>query len=266
MAGEMRPKAPGRPNIVSRLKRIGHKGADSIRPGNTLESFEAAVTAGVDMIELDVLRPRSEFADGDWRQAAAGPVPAGAPPLLVAHDWGDAARRQPLTLEEVFDAFTRPPLDGVEIDCDLKIAGREDEVVSALRRAGLTHRARISTMEVSSLRALRGLEPDLVRGWTLPKVTRDWNSMPWAKPLVLAALISLRRRLPGIVRRRAPELGVRSIWAYEPVITPRLARACHDAGLELIAWTVDDLDRMRKLARLGVDGICTNDPRLFVQL
>ena len=92
------PAICGAANIVSRLKRIGHKGADSIRPGNTLESFEAAVTAGVEMIELDVLRPRAEFSDGsDWRQAPAGPVLPGAPPLLVAHDWGDAARREPLT-------------------------------------------------------------------------------------------------------------------------------------------------------------------------
>ena len=39
---------------------VGHKGADSIRPGNTIESFEAAVEAGVDTIELDVLRPRED--------------------------------------------------------------------------------------------------------------------------------------------------------------------------------------------------------------
>lgn len=245
------------------MKRIGHKGADSIRPGNTLESFEAAVAAGVEMIELDVLRPRSEFRDGDWRRAAAGSVAAGAPPLLVAHDWGDAARREPLTLGEVLDAFTRAPLDRVEIDCDLKIAGREDEVVAALGERGLTERASISTMEVSSLRVLRRLDPRLRLGWTVPKVTRDWNSVRWAKPVVIAGLISLRRRLPGEVRRRAPDLGVRSIWAYDPVITPRLARACHEAGLELIAWTVDDAREMRRLAALGVDGICTNDPRLF---
>jgi glycerophosphoryl diester phosphodiesterase len=249
------------------LKRIGHKGADSIRPGNTLESFEAAVAAGAQMIEFDVLRPRAEFADGgDWRRAVAGPVAPGAPPLLVAHDWGDAARRRPLTLAAVLDAFTEPPLDRVEVHCDLKIAGREDEVAAAVRDRGLLGRAGVSTMEVTSLALLAELEPDLPCGWTLPKVTRDWNSSRWAKPLVLGALVSLRRRLPGIVRRRAPDLGVRSIWAYEPVITARLARACHETGLQLIAWTVDDLERMRALSQLGVDGICTNDPRLFVQL
>ena len=248
------------------LKRIGHKGADSIQPGNTIESFEAAVAAGVEMIELDVLRPRAEFPTGDWRGAAAGPASDGAPPLLVAHDWGDAARREPHTLDYVLDAFTQSPLDQVQIDCDLKIAGREDEVVAALRERGLLERASISTMEVSSLRALHALDPRLPLGWTVPKVTRDWNSIRWARPLVIGALVSLRARLPGIVRRRAPDLGIRAVWAYHPVITRRLALACHETGVELIAWTVDDLPGMRALTALGVDGICTNDPRLFDRL
>ena len=59
---------------------------------------------------------------------------------------------------------------------------------------------------------------------------------------------------------------MRSIWAYDPVITRRLVRACHETGLELIAWTVDDVREMRRLGDLGVDGICTNDPRLFAEL
>jgi glycerophosphoryl diester phosphodiesterase len=249
------------------LLRIGHKGADSIQPGNTLESFEAAVAAGAELIELDVLRPRRDFDNGDdWRHASAGPAATPSGPLLVAHDWGDAARRNPLTLDETLDAFTRPPLDRVEIDCDLKIAGREDELAEALRKRGLLGRARVSTMEVESLCELERLEPELRSGWTLPKITRDWSAIWWARPLVIGALIAFRARLPGIVRRRAQGLGVRSIWAYHPVITARLVRACHERELELIAWTVDDLPRMRALAALGVDGICTNDPRLFDRL
>ncbi|MGH7605762.1 MAG: glycerophosphodiester phosphodiesterase family protein, partial [Gemmatimonadales bacterium] len=54
---------------------MGHKGADALVPGNTLESFAAAVDAGVDAIELDVLRPRADFSGGmDWRRAPAGPA------------------------------------------------------------------------------------------------------------------------------------------------------------------------------------------------
>ena len=43
---------------VPALKRVGHKGADHVAPGNTRESFEAALEHGVDMIEFDVLRLR----------------------------------------------------------------------------------------------------------------------------------------------------------------------------------------------------------------
>lgn len=251
------------------MLRIGHKGADAIRPGNTLKSFVAAVETGVDVIELDVLRPQSDFADGsDWRRAAAG---TGAregdarplDPLLVAHDWRDARRRDPLTLSEALDAFTGPPLDGVELDLDLKLAGREDEVAAALRDRDLLDRAMVSTMEVESVAYLAAHEPALRRGWTLPKVSRDWNRSRWGRPVVLAASAALRARLPGIVRRRAPALGVWAVWVYHPLISRRLIAAAHSVDAAVIAWTVDETPRIRALAALGVDGICTNDPRLL---
>ena len=253
--------------MTERLKRIGHKGADALVPGNTLASFAAAVEAGVDVIELDVLRPRRDFdAAGDWKGAPAGPAGKPGGPLLVAHDWGDAKRRDPITLDDALDAFTVPPLDAVEVDFDLKVAGREDELVAALRQRGLVERSMASTMEVASLRELGRIEPGLRLGWTLPKIGRDWNRMPWARPMVIAGLVSLRARLPRLVRRRAPALGLTSVWAYHPIVTRRLADACHSVDLELYAWTVDDVPTMRRLAEMGVDGICTNDPLLFAEL
>jgi glycerophosphoryl diester phosphodiesterase len=245
------------------LLRIGHKGADAIQAGNTLASFRAAVEAGVDAIELDVLRPRGDFGPPrDWTRAVAGPAD-GSGPLLVAHDWGDAARRTPLTLAAGLDAFTTPPLDRVQIDLDLKIAGREDEMIAALRERELTDRAMVSTMEVSSLRYLAEHAPSLRRGWTIPRVTRDWNSKRWARPLVLAASASFRARLPRLIERRAPELGAWAVWVYHPLITRRVVQAAHRAGVGVIAWTVDDAARIATLRALGVDGICTNDPRLL---
>lgn len=246
--------------------RVGHKGADEIAPGNTLESFRAAVEIGVDVIELDVLRPQSDFADGsDWRTAPAGPA-NGSGPLLVAHDWGDARRRDPLTLDAVLDAFLLAPLDSVRIDLDLKVAGREDEVVAALSERDLLGRAMTSTMEVASVRALGELAPELARGWTVPKVSRDWTRARWGRPFVLAGMAALRARLPRLIRRRVPRLGVRAIWLYHPLATRAIADATHEAGCELICWTVDDVARMRELLALGADGICSNDPRLFAEV
>ena len=243
--------------------RIGHKGADAIAPGNTPESFRAAVEAGVDIIELDVLRPRSDFPRAeDWRRAPSGPGAAGSAPLLVAHDWGDAARREPLTLDQTLELFTRPPLDHVVIDLDLKVAGREDEVVGALRDHGMTDRAMTSTMELGSVRELRRLAPELRVGWTVPETTRDWPSIRWARPL-LSGLVTFRARLPGIVRRRAPSSPSTRSGPTRRIVTPALVAACHSIEVDLIAWTVDDPTSIQALTRLGVDGICTNDPRLF---
>lgn len=228
---------------------MGHKGADLIHPGNTLGSFEKAVEVGVDVIELDVLRPR----DADS-------------PLVIAHDWHDAERRQPLTLAEGLDAFTQPPLDRVEIDLDIKLPGREEEIVDAVRSHGLLERSMISTMELSTIARIGELEPGLRRGWTYPKVTKDWASKRWAKAPMLAALTWMRQRLPGLAAGELPKLGVDAMWVYHPLVSPRLARIAELAEVELIAWTVDDLARMRKLSAAGVTGICSNDPRLFERL
>ena len=237
------------------LRLVGHKGADLIAPGNTVESFLAAVEAGVDTIELDVL----------WLRDSHLPLEQRAE-LVVAHDWHDAERRTPLTLGQALDAFLQPPLDRVEIDIDIKLPGREEEIVAALRERDLVDRAMVSTMELYSLGRILELEPNLRRGWTYPKVTKDWASKRWAQGPMLAALVAMRHRLPGLAAEKLPKFGVESMWVYHPLVSRRLARITKLAGVELIAWTVDDLPRMNKLIAAGVTGLVSNDPRLFTQL
>lgn len=229
---------------VPAYRRVGHKGADAIVTGNTAESFDRAVEVGVDMIEFDVLREQEGR-------------------LIVAHDHHDAVRRKPMDLTEALDLFLKPPLEEVEIDCDLKLAGSEAELAGALSGRGLVERAMVSTMEVESLIRLRKLEPDLRLGWTYPKTRRDWTQYSWAGPALRAGLSAIRRRFPAILEKKAPKLGVNAVWAYHPIITSRLVEAAGNVGVELIAWTVDDAERIRELLAMGVNGICSNDPRLF---
>ncbi len=237
------------------MRLVGHKGADLIVPGNTVESFAAAVEHGADTIELDVL----------WLADAHLPLEQRAP-LVVAHDWEDAGRRTPLALTEALDAFLRPPLDRVEIDLDIKLPGREEELVAALRERNLIERAMVSTMEHYTLAKIRELAPELRRGWTYPKVTKDWTSKRWAKLPMAAALVAMRHRLPGLAAVELPKLEVSAMWVYHPLVTPRLARICEIAQVELIAWTVDEEARMATLVEAGVHGICSNDPRLLARL
>ncbi len=209
----------------------------------------------MDTIEMDVL----------WLQDAHLP-PEQRHPLVIAHDWEDAARRTPLKLTEALDAFLEPPLQEVEIDLDIKLPGREEELVDALRERGLGERAMISTMEMHTLKRILELAPELRRGWTYPRVTRDWASKRWARLPMRAALVGMRAQLPGLAAQKLPQFGVEAMWVYHPLVSPRLARICELAGVELIAWTVDDRRRMEKLVAAGVHGICSNDPRLFARL
>jgi glycerophosphoryl diester phosphodiesterase len=244
MSAEPAERKQGARDGIPAYRRVGHKGADAIVTGNTAESFDAAVEHGVDMIELDVLRAK----EGK---------------LVVAHDHHDAMIRKPMDLAEALDLFVAPPLDQVEIDLDLKLAGSEAEFAGALAGSGLVERAMVSTMEVESLTKLSKLEPDLRLGWTYPKTRRDWTQYGWAGPALKAGLSAIRRRFPSMLEKRAPRLGVDAVWAYHPIITPRLVDAARRVDVELIAWTVDDADRIRELIDMGVDGICSNDPRLF---
>jgi glycerophosphoryl diester phosphodiesterase len=234
---------------VPGLKRIGHKGADHIAPGNTLESFDAALAARVDMVEFDVL---PEHPDGSGR-------------LVLAHDFAAAARGRALTLEEGLAHFAQDAWAQIELDVDLKLAGYERRVIDALRDYGLADRALISTMEESSLPVVRAAAPDVRLGWSVPKVRRN----PLGHPLTRAPALALARFgqqvLPVRAARAIRRGEIDAVMAHWALVTGRLVRAVAQAGGELYVWTVDDPQRIAALERLGVTGIITNDPRLFAQ-
>jgi glycerophosphoryl diester phosphodiesterase len=239
---ELTPRAPRQP-----LKRIGHKGADHIAPGNTRESFDAALRAGVDMVEFDVL---PEHRDGSGR-------------LLLAHDYEDAARRSPLTLEEGLEHFAQDAWAGVELDVDLKLAGYERRVLDELERFGLLSRTLVSTMERDSLRVLRELEPGVRIGWSVPRARHVYLSSPLTRAPALAAARWGRRVAPLRAAREIRTGRIDALMAHWALVSERLVDAVLGAGGELYVWTVDDRERIAALERMGVTGVITNDPRLF---
>jgi glycerophosphoryl diester phosphodiesterase len=236
-----------RPPRGTRPRRVGHKGAADIERGNTLASFDAALRHGVDMIELDVL---SEHSDGSGR-------------LLVAHDYEDARVRSPLTFEQALEHLSQDEFAGLDFDVDVKLPGYELRVLELLRERGLVQRTLVSGMYPSGLAQIRAAEPGLRLGWSVPRVRRDYTTDMLTAIPALAMLTGYRATLPRRARTALQEGRFDAIMAHWRVVTPALVRAVAEGGGELYVWTVDDARMIERLTAMGVDGIITNDPRLF---
>ena len=223
---------------------MGHRGADTVAPGNTLASFAAALDAGVDVIEFDVLR----LADGR---------------LALAHDFEDAARREPIDLEEGLDHFAEEAYAGVELVVDLKRPGYEHEVVDALAARGLVDRALVTTQHPETLDRVGGLAPELRRGWSVPRVRRRYLEAAALAVPAYAATRYLRARLPrwaaAMLRARRCDV----IIVHRLLVGRALVRSIAREGGQLWVWAVESRRRLERLERLGVDGVLTKDPRLF---
>ena len=184
------------------LRRVGHKGADLIAPGNTLASFDAALACGVDMIEFDVLPER------------------GSQRLILAHDYRAAARGAPPTLEEGLAHFAGDAYEDVDLDVDLKLPGYEERVVEALRSFGLIDRSLVSSQYRESLAIVRSLEPRLRLGWSVPRARRDYTGSPLTALPARVALVAYRWALPrraAAVRRAGGDLYVWTVDDLEAI-------------------------------------------------
>ena len=229
------------------IRRVGHKGADLIAPGNTFASFQAALGAGVDAIEFDVIAAN---ADGSGE-------------LLLAHDLEDAHSRVPHTLDEGLAHFAEAAYERVDLIVDLKFSGYEERAVDAVARHGLTARSLVSTMEEASLALLRAERPDVRLGWSVPRLQRDPIRNPVVALPALVLLQYMRAALPSVAANRIRRGEIDALMAHWRLATPRLASSIRSAGGELYVWTVDDPRRIAGLERMGVSGVISNDPRLF---
>ncbi|MGX5684425.1 glycerophosphodiester phosphodiesterase family protein [Chryseobacterium cucumeris] len=53
---------------------------------------------------------------------------------------------------------------------------------------------------------------------------------------------------------------------YSPehnLVTPQLVQECHSLGMKVIPWTVNTKKRLKELKEMGIDGVISDDPRLF---
>ena len=222
-----------------RMLRIGHRGAAALAPENSLEAIALAVELDCDLVEFDV-------------HAVGGA-------LVVAHDRPTAAGDLP-TLDDVLGYLASTAAD---VHLDLKSHGAEPAVAEALRRHDLVGRTLVSSFRRPTLHALHAVEPALRLGRTYPQDRAGLTKRPVFHPPARAIVRALRRTLPRWVGRLLASSRATTAVLYWEVISEATVARCHALGAPVLAWTVDDPEVLQWLDRAGVDGVVTNDPRIF---
>jgi glycerophosphoryl diester phosphodiesterase len=210
-------------------QRIGKGGASALARANTLQSFDAALSVGVDIVEFDVRACRGE--------------------LVLAHTVLDARRGDSVRLRDALSHLAAARFAAVGLNVDLKHGGWERALLEELSVAGLLRRTLISSQVPAVLDRLRALEPEarigISVGGRAARISRRWRD--W-RAAVLA----------GLATRRWDAL-----MAHHRLVDDRLLAQVLDRDGLLYAWTVNDRVGIDGLRKLGVHGIATADPRLF---
>jgi glycerophosphoryl diester phosphodiesterase len=277
----------------------GHRGARALRPENTLPGLAHALEVGVDGLEFDVTRT----ADGGLILAhdltvdpvttsGTGPASAGDPQYpYVGKRWRDLTLAQVATL----DAGDRRPPDPFE-DSFVAVPGTGvptlDQVCRLITEAGADRvilavelKTRPSWPD-ADVRALTEAALEVLAAYDLTSRSRllafDWRVLTAAKAAAAAvprvALLEPTTWAPGSAwlagldpegyadsAAAARDIGASWLSPWDPMITASLVTSAHDAGLKVVAWTVNDEDRMAELTGLGADAIVSDRPDVLRQ-
>ena len=236
-------------------KILGHAGAASVAPPNTLEAFREAIAQGADGTELDVqLTADSQVVcihderlerltdgtgwvkDHTYEQLSQLDASRSQP--------GFAPTRIPL-LADVLELMGRA---GLEVNVELKTGvvlypGLEQKVLDVVAASGIADRVYYSSFNHYSLLEIRRLSP------TAP-----------IAPLYSAGLVE-----PWAYVERLGATGVHPLYlnltqaehlgtGLDPIAE------FHSRGIAVRPWTVDDPEALDWLFRHGVDAVITNSP------
>ncbi len=231
------------------LTRIAHRGASALAPENTLSAFREAVRRGCSWIETDVRLTADELPvlihDGTVDRTTGGRGAVGGMTLrqiqrLDAGSWfGRKFRgeRIPALDEALSWSHGRCGLN-----LEIKEEARPAEMVRELARCVVSHgaldRVLISSFRAADLLRIRALLPGANVAWLVSRGSRG------LKPLA----------------RRA---GLFALHPKDTLVTHRLVRRCRRLGIAVHVWVVNRPERLAELEAMGVDGVMTDDPRIF---
>ncbi len=124
----------------------------------------------------------------------------------------------------------------------------------------------MSSFYAAALRAFRRLEPSLTLGLAYPFDRTGQAERLIPTPVVQAALTAMRRALPPRIGRMLRKAEADAAMLHHLVVSPALVARCRPRGVPIVVWTVNEEADLARAAALGVDGVISDDPRIFPPL
>lgn len=227
---------------VCRTAMIGHRGAMGLEPENSLSSFERAISLGCDMIELDVRSTRDGkviiMHDGTVDRTTNGRGTVSRMSLAEIESLRLANGEMIPTLDDILERYGTRCMLNIEIK-------DEDSVLSSCE----------------AVRRMKLLEHVIFSSFHSPWLVRIKLKFPRAR----TAFISEDRDLDMV--KIALNLEAEAIHASSRITNRKLIEKAHANGLKFNVWIVNRPWGMRKIVKLGADGIITDRPDILaVQL
>lgn len=287
----------GGPGLV---RLIGHRGARGVMPENTLEGFLFTLSAGVPLLEFDVVLTRdgvpvvthnhhldgaaTRDADGNWLAGQGPRVSDLTLEALQGHDVGGVDVRSPYGARFADQVF----LSGVPVPrlgdvLDLANDPRHGDVHFLLElksdpdlRDDPQARAAAVEAVVSEVRARGQASRTILHSfdWRLleacrraaPEMPTSYLSQMPQTPSELCEAMALAG-LPedALSAERSLPLIVADaggqLWCpHARDVTPALVEEARALGLIVLAWTVNEAEEIDRMIEAGVDGIVTDYP------
>jgi len=245
---------------------IGHRGYCGVAPENTLPSFNLALDAGADLIELDyhhtedgvpivihdATLDRTTDARKRWGQSRIRVAEKSARQIqtLDAGSWFNpqfAGARIP-SLTEALDFICG---HGVVALIEHK-SGDAETLVALLCERKLINHVVVISFDWKFLREFHALDETQILGALGPPIRSADGRKPsgHSKKLCARSLDELE------------ETGAR-IVVWNRRISKASVQRAHERGLKVWIYTVDDPKLAKQLLDIGVDGIITNHPPLI---
>lgn len=234
------------------FKKIAHRGASGEYPENSRLAFEQAISAGVDMIELDcqlttdghvvVFHDESLSRTTGTRGKVYGKTLDQLRKLDIGK-WRKPAFRgeKILTLEEALEVFAGQ----VELCLEIKsfagaAPGIELKLLFILSHYDYLDRTIISSFDYRSLARVRELAPEVSIG----------------------VIHGGRSKLDPLAA--AERLNASSIHVQKELANREFCQSAWQIGLDVFVWTVNQRREIEQFAALGVQGIVSDFPARLV--